>query len=148
MSPHTTSPQPLDTWSPDRTHWLELPAHRSSVSLARRSMDARLTAWRLPGELCADAVLLVSELATNAVRHALGTRFLCGVGLVGVGCLRLEVHDQDRSGRVLPRREPGPDDEGGRGLLLVEQLAQTWGVDRSRLTGGNAIWATLTTVTA
>ncbi len=110
-------------------------------------MDARLTAWRLPGELCADAVLLVSELATNAVRHALGTRFLCGVGLLGVGCLRLEVHDQDRSGRVLPRCEPGPDDEGGRGLLLVEQLARTWGVDRSRLTGGNAVWANLETLT-
>jgi anti-sigma regulatory factor (Ser/Thr protein kinase) len=145
VSPHTTSsPQPLDTWSPDRTHWLELPAHRSSVSLARRSMNERLAAWRLPGELCADTVLLVSELATNAVRHTLGSRFLCGVGLVTAGCLRLEVHDQDRTGRGLPRCEPGPDDEGGRGLLLVEQLAEAWGVDRSRLTGGNAVWATLT----
>ncbi|MDR6979634.1 anti-sigma regulatory factor (Ser/Thr protein kinase) [Streptomyces sp. 3330] len=145
MSPHTTSsPQPLDTWSPDRTHWIELPAHRSSVSLARRSLSARLTAWRLPGELCADAVLLVSELATNAVRHTLGTRFLCGVGLVTNARLRLEVHDHDRTGRGLPRREPGPDDEGGRGLFLVEQLAETWGVGRSRLTGGNAVWLTMT----
>ncbi|MEU9265990.1 ATP-binding protein [Streptomyces sp. NPDC048251] len=145
MSPHTTSsPQSLDTWSPDRTHWIELPAHRSSVSVARRAMSARLTAWRLPGELCADTVLLVSELATNAVRHTLGTRFLCGVGLVTHGRLRLEVHDHDRTGRGLPRREPGPDDEGGRGLFLVEQLAETWGVDRSRLTGGNAVWATMT----
>ncbi|MFD9389369.1 ATP-binding protein [Streptomyces sp. NPDC060000] len=132
MSPHTTSsPRFLDTWSPDRTHWLELPAHRSSVSVARRSVSARLTAWRLPGELCADAVLLVSELATNAVRHALGTRFLCGVGLVTDGFLRLEVHDHDRTERGLPRRDPAPDDEGGRGLFLVEQLAEVWGVDRS-----------------
>ncbi|TQJ57766.1 ATP-binding protein [Streptomyces sp. NBC_00080] len=145
MSPHTTSsPRSLDTWSPDRTHWIELPAHRSSVSVARRAMSARLTAWRLPGELCADTVLLVSELATNAVRHTLGTRFLCGVGLVTHGRLRLEVHDHDRTGRGLPRCEPGPDDEGGRGLFLVEQLAETWGVDRSRLTGGNAVWATMT----
>lgn len=144
MSPHATSPRPLDTWSPDRTRWLELPARRSSVSAARRSMTVWFTAWRLPGELCSDAVLLVSELATNAVRHTVGTRFLCGAGLVEDGCLRLEVHDHDRSGRVLPRREPGPDDEGGRGLLLVEQLAQAWGVDRSSLTGGNAVWATLT----
>ncbi|MDQ0956794.1 anti-sigma regulatory factor (Ser/Thr protein kinase) [Streptomyces sp. B4I13] len=143
MSSHATSPQFLDTWSPDRTHWLELPAHRSSVSIARRSMTMWLTAWRMPGELCADAVLLVSELATNAVRHTLGTRFLCGVGLVAEGCLRLEVHDHDRTGRGLPRCEPGPDDEGGRGLLLVEQLSQAWGVDRSTLTGGNAVWATL-----
>ncbi|MFI5475831.1 ATP-binding protein [Streptomyces cacaoi] len=145
MSPHTTSsPQPLDTWSPDRTHWIERPAHRSSVSVARRAMSARLTAWRLSGELCADAVLLVSELATNAVRHTLGTRFLCGIGLVTDGRLRLEVHDHDRTGRGLPRRDPGPDDEGGRGLFLVEQLAEAWGVDRSRLTGGNAVWATMT----
>ena len=39
----------------------------------------------------------------------------------------------------------GPDDEGGRGLLLVEAIADTWGVDRSALTGGNAVWATLST---
>lgn len=146
VSPHTTSSlQLLDVSSPDRTHWLELPAHRSSVPIARRSVNARLAGWRLPGELCADAVLLVSELATNAVRHTLSARFLCGIGLVAAGCVRLEVHDHDRTGRGLPRCEPGPDDEGGRGLLLVEQLADSWGVDRSRLTGGNAVWATLTT---
>ncbi|MEU6139652.1 ATP-binding protein [Streptomyces sp. NPDC047081] len=145
MSPHTTSsPQLLDVSSPDLTHWLELPAHQSSVRTARRSMDARLTGWRLPRDLCADAVLLVSELATNAVRHTLSARILCGIGLVGDGRVRLEVHDHDYTGGRLPRCEPGPDDEGGRGLLLVEQLADTWGVDRSRLTGGNAVWATLT----
>ncbi|MER5217708.1 ATP-binding protein [Streptomyces sp. NPDC002838] len=145
MSPHTTSsPQLLDVPSSDRTHWLELPAHRSSVSVARRSMSARLTTWRLPGEVCADAVLLVSELVTNAVRHTLSARVLCGIGLVTEGYLRLEVHDHGRPGRGLPRREPCLDDEGGRGLLLVEGLADAWGVDRSRLTGGNAVWANLT----
>jgi anti-sigma regulatory factor (Ser/Thr protein kinase) len=106
-------------------------------------MSAHLTAWRLPDDLCADAVLLVSELATNVVRHTVSARFLCGVGLVGEGCLRLEVHDQHRTARDLPCRAPGPDDEGGRGLLLVEQLADAWGVDRSPLTGGNAVWVTL-----
>jgi anti-sigma regulatory factor (Ser/Thr protein kinase) len=144
VSPHTTSsPQLLDVASPDRTHWLEIPAHRSSVRIARRSLGARLSAWSLPGELCADAVLLVSELATNAVRHTLSARILCGIGLVTDGLLRLEVHDHDHTGGDLPRCEPGPDDEGGRGLLLVESLADAWGVDRSRLTGGNAVWANL-----
>ncbi|MFJ4030599.1 ATP-binding protein [Streptomyces griseoluteus] len=57
--------------------------------------------------------------------------------------LRIEVHDHDYSGRGLTPREPGPDDEGGRGLVLVGQLADSWGVDRSRLTSGNAVWATL-----
>ncbi|MEU6353882.1 ATP-binding protein [Streptomyces sp. NPDC047072] len=144
MSPHTTSsPQLTDAADPLRTHWIELPAQRSSVGVARRNIGARLKAWSLPGDLCSDAVLLLSELATNAVCHTLSVRILCGIGLVGDGCLRLEVHDHDLSGRELPRCEAGPEDEGGRGLFLVRQLADTWGVDRSRLTGGNAVWANL-----
>jgi anti-sigma regulatory factor (Ser/Thr protein kinase) len=107
-------------------------------------MGERLTAWRLPGELRADAVLLLSELATNAVLHTVSARILCGIGLITDRRLRLEVHDHDRTGRGLPRRDPGPDDEGGRGLLLVQHIADTWGVHRSALTGGNAVWATLT----
>ncbi|MET7473782.1 ATP-binding protein [Streptomyces sp. NPDC005648] len=146
MSPHLTSArQLLDAADPDRTHWLELPAHRSSIRVARRSVGTRLAGWQLPVELCEDAVLLLSELATNAVRHTLSARILCGIGFLSDVCLRLEVHDHDYSGRHEPsRREAGPDDEGGRGLLLVEQLAVAWGVDRSRLTGGNAVWANLT----
>ncbi|MEU1160902.1 ATP-binding protein [Streptomyces sp. NPDC090075] len=145
MSPHTTSPRDLlDVADPAQAHWIELPSHRSSVRVARRSVGARLSEWGLPRTLCEDAVLLVSELATNAVIHTLSVRILCGMGLVADGCVRLEVHDHDYSGRGLPRCEPGPDDEGGRGLLLVEQLAHSWGVDRSRLTSGHAVWATLT----
>ncbi|MCX4911451.1 ATP-binding protein [Streptomyces sp. NBC_00878] len=145
MSPHTTpSPRLLGSTSPDTAHWLDLPAHRTSVKVARKAMDERLTAWRLPREVREDAVLLLSELATNAVLHTVSTRILCGVGLIADGGLRLEVHDQDRTCRLLPRRDPGPDDENGRGLLLVEHLAETWGVERSTLTGGHAVWATLT----
>jgi anti-sigma regulatory factor (Ser/Thr protein kinase) len=144
VSPHTTSfPQLLDAVDQERTHWIELPAHRSSVGVARRSVGTRLKAWSLPGELCSDAVLLLSELATNAVCHTLSPRILCGIGLVADGILRLEVHDHDHSGPTLRRCRAGLDDEGGRGLFLVEQLADTWGVDRSRLTGGNAVWANL-----
>ncbi|MFJ3659761.1 ATP-binding protein [Streptomyces sp. NPDC090119] len=144
MTPTTTSsPDLLDVADPDQTHWITLRSHHSSVRIARRSMRDRLAGWPLPGDLCADAVLLVSELATNAVLHTSSVRILCGIGLVAHGRLRIEVHDHDYSGRGLSRREPGPDDEGGRGLLLVEQLADRWGVDRSRLTSGNAVWATL-----
>ncbi|MGC4996903.1 MULTISPECIES: ATP-binding protein [unclassified Streptomyces] len=144
MPPTTTSsPDLLDIADPDQTHWITLRSHHSSVRIARRSMRDRLTGWLLPGELRADAVLLVSELATNAVLHTSSVRILCGIGLVGAGRLRIEVHDHDYSGRGLSRRDAGPDDEGGRGLLLVEQLADFWGVDRSRLTSGNAVWATL-----
>ncbi|MFF0160704.1 ATP-binding protein [Streptomyces sp. NPDC005263] len=144
MSPHTTSsPQLLDVASPERTHWIELPAHRSSVSAARRSANARMDDWHLPAEMTAEAVLLVSELATNAVCHTPSVRILCGIGLITDQCLRLEVHDHAYAVDRLPRCEPGLEDEGGRGLFLVEEIAHTWGIDRSRLTGGNAVWATL-----
>jgi anti-sigma regulatory factor (Ser/Thr protein kinase) len=131
--------------SPERTHWLELPAHRTSVRVARHATSARLTSWQVPDDVCANAVLLVSELVTNAVLHTLSVRILCGVKRLTDECLRLEVHDRDSSGRGLPRCTPGPDDEGGRGLLLVQEIADSWGVDLSTLTGGNAVWATLAT---
>lgn len=146
VSPHTTSPlRPLGGADPDRAHWLELPGHRTSVGAARRFVGARLTSWRVPDDACANAVLLVSELATNAVLHTVSLRILCGIGLLPDDRLRLEVHDRDGSGRRLPRRAPGPDDEGGRGLLLVREIADSWGVARSALTGGNAVWANLAT---
>ncbi|WP_405608200.1 ATP-binding protein [Streptomyces sp. NBC_00076] len=144
MSPHTTSsPQLLDVASPERTHWVELPAHRSSVGVARRSVRAHMAAWRLPDEMSADAVLVASELAANAVCHTPSMRILCGVGLITDDCLRVEVHDHAYAVDRLPRCTPGSEDERGRGLFIVEEIAHTWGIDRSRLTGGNAVWATL-----
>ncbi|MET9392140.1 ATP-binding protein [Streptomyces sp. NPDC006624] len=146
MSPHTTStPRFLDALRPGRTHWLELPPHRTSVRAARHATRARLDSWQLPDELCANAVLLVSELVTNAVLHTLSERILCGVGLLTDARCRLEVHDGDLTERGIPDRRPGPDDENGRGLLLVRELADSWGVVRSSLTGGNAVWASLRT---
>ncbi|MFD8077333.1 ATP-binding protein [Streptomyces sp. NPDC059718] len=147
MAPHTTPyPRSLGTSPPHRDHWLELPAERTSVKAARHAMTERLTRWGVPGEACADAVLILSELATNAVVHALGTRILCGVVLDVDQLLRIEVHDHDRRQINLPPRPPGPEDENGRGLLLVRQLADKWGVARSTRTGGNTVWATLLTV--
>jgi anti-sigma regulatory factor (Ser/Thr protein kinase) len=130
---------------PGRTDWLELPAQRTSVRAARHALNARLASWQVPEEVCANAVLLVSELVTNAVLHTLGERVLCGVQLVTDARFRLEVHDGDRTGRPIPDRRPGLDDEGGRGLLLVREMADSWGITRSALTGGNAVWASLRT---
>jgi anti-sigma regulatory factor (Ser/Thr protein kinase) len=123
-----------------------LPSDPASVTAARRYVTRVLAEWGLPEDAeTADTVrLIVSELATNAVRHTLSARILCGIGLITEQCLRLEVHDHDRTDRALPRCEPCPDDESGRGLLIVEEIADSWGVDRSRLTGGNAVWAHLT----
>lgn len=143
MSPHTTpSPQLLDACA-HRAYRLELPSHRSSVRVARRSVDTWLAARRLPPDVVDDAVLLVSELVTNAVVHTVSTRIVCGARLLGDTGLRLEVHDEDVVRRDLPRRTPGSDDECGRGLLLVHRIADSWGAERSTLTGGNAVWAAL-----
>ncbi len=95
--------------------------------------------------MCANAVLLVSELVTNAVLHTLSERILCGVQLLPEKRFRLEVHDGDVTGRGIPECCPDLDDEGGRGLLLVREIADSWGVTRSTLTGGNAVWASLAT---
>ncbi|MBR8641596.1 ATP-binding protein [Streptomyces tuirus] len=130
---------------PGRTHWLELPPHRTSVRVARHATQARLSSWQIPDEACANAVLLVSELVTNAVLHTLSERILCGVARLTDGRFRLEVHDGDLTGRGIPDCRPGPDDENGRGLLLVREIADSWGITRSPFTGGNAVWASLAT---
>ncbi|MFD0502508.1 ATP-binding protein [Streptomyces chiangmaiensis] len=128
MSPHTPpSPQLLQTAGPHRAYWQEFPSHRSSVRVARHSVDAWLASRQLPAEVVGDAVLLVSELVTNAVIHTLSTQILCGAQLITDSRVRLEVHDEDLAGRDLPRRRPGTDDECGRGLLLVQEIAESWG---------------------
>jgi serine phosphatase RsbU (regulator of sigma subunit)/anti-sigma regulatory factor (Ser/Thr protein kinase) len=102
------------------------PAHGSSVSGARRFVRDALRGWALD-TLVDDALLLVSELVTNAVVHA-GT-------LTEVSCTRrrdgVQIDVTDRyPGRWLPMAPPiaGDDAEGGRGLALAAALAAGWGV--------------------
>lgn len=72
-----------------------------------------------------DAVLVTDELVSNAHQHAQGPR-TCRLALVGHGrCLRVEVDD---SSFAQPRIRP-PDSTGGRGLVLVDRLASSWGVE-------------------
>nr|WP_308461220.1 ATP-binding protein [Streptomyces sp. Ru73] len=115
------------------------------MKIVRRIVGERLRSWHVSEEVCDDALLLTSELVTNVVIHARGTRFLCGFGLVADGRLRIEVHDQGsvRGGPI--RRSAGPDCESGRGLYLVQELAADWGTVPSARTGGNMVWATLRT---
>lgn len=151
MTPHAASSQGLLTPAGTRrSRWLDLPTHRASVKIARDVVREQLCAWRQAGDLCTDAVLLVSELATNAVLHGRGGRMLCGVELLADTQLRVEVHDENREEPhgelgLLPPRSPAPHAESGRGLLLVQQIADAWGVTRSTRTTGNAVWAALRT---
>ncbi len=127
-----------------RSHWLELPAHRSSVGIARHRLTEHLDAWSVPGQALDDAALLLSELATNAVVHTASTRILCGVALSADGRLRIEVHDDHGVCCEAPEA-PDLDEESGRGLLIVQALAESWGVKPSSTTEGKVVWATLRT---
>jgi sigma-B regulation protein RsbU (phosphoserine phosphatase) len=83
-----------------------------------------------------DALLLVTELVTNSVVHA-GTQIELHVDL-GPDCVRLEVIDR-RPG-ALPEvcDEPDKTSEGGRGIFLLDALAQEWGT--RHFPGGKAVW--------
>ncbi|WP_206305563.1 ATP-binding protein [Actinacidiphila soli] len=137
------SPQLLSEAAQGKVHWLKLPAGLASIGAARSATDACLRTWGLAEESCEDAVLVLSELATNAIRHTPSEQFLCCVGLTADNLIHLEVHDHDTAVRSLIPCSPSLDDEGGRGLFLVQHMAERWGVERSVFTGGNAVWARL-----
>ena len=108
-------------------------AVRESVTVAGRAERARVarafTAGVLgPGHPCGnDAMLLVSELFGNSVRHS-GSGRPGGTVTVTAGCGIVRVEVTDRSGPGVPQLRPaGRDAEGGRGLQLVAGLAARWG---------------------
>jgi anti-sigma regulatory factor (Ser/Thr protein kinase) len=109
-----------------------------SVRDARRL--ARAAAAHLTPERRDDVVLVVSELAANAVRHA-QTPYSVHVAVDGV-TVRVEV--VDHGGGMPVRRHPSVTATGGRGLQIVDELALTWGVDM--LQHGKMVWAELAAV--
>ncbi|ROQ77152.1 hypothetical protein EES39_24785 [Streptomyces sp. ADI92-24] len=130
---------------PRREYWFGLPALRTSARSARDSVRDRLRAWKVPGDTCCDAVLLVSELTTNAVLHTDSGQVLCGLTLTGdERRLRIELHDEGPTPVRPPEHLAGPCEENGRGLLLVRQIADRWGSAHSTRTEGKFVWAELT----
>lgn len=107
--------------------------------MARHATHQALATWRLE-DLADTAVLLVSELVTNAVVHAsAGTAPIALILENQEDRLRIEVHDGDPRWPQLCR--PGGLDESGFGLLLVDTLASKWGVGET--TTGKAVWVEL-----
>jgi anti-sigma regulatory factor (Ser/Thr protein kinase) len=106
---------------------LELPSTASAPARARGALEE--IAGRVSPERLRDVTLLVSELVTNAVRHARGEGVRLVVAHTG-GVLRVEVHDPGRGFTV---RKPPTDPlrASGWGLVLVEELADRWGVEHS-----------------
>lgn len=86
-------------------------------------------------QLVADATLMVSELVTNAIRHGSGP---CVLTLeLTMVAMRVDVRD---AGTATPMmRSPSPDDAFGRGLVIVSELADDWGIDAMPGIGNN-VW--------
>ncbi|MFJ8543131.1 ATP-binding protein [Streptomyces sp. NPDC093586] len=124
----------------ERRFRFELAAHPGSPAQARRLTRARLNGWSVCEDTCDTAALVVSELVTNAIVHTASRHIVC------------ELHDGDELVRIAVRDEgcaPGqphpsdgrPDDEHGRGLLLVDALCDAWGAHEHG--PGLLVWAEL-----
>ncbi|WP_083494724.1 ATP-binding protein [Frankia sp. BMG5.23] len=115
-------------------------ADHAAPGLARRHVAAILEAWEL-ADLIETAVLLVSELVTNACRASTGRAAVIATRVTRTNTdLIIEVWDADPSAPV--RRDPALDVEGGRGLLLVAALSSRWAFYRPA-TGGKVVWCSL-----
>jgi serine/threonine-protein kinase RsbW len=121
-----------------RAFSMMLPVHALAVRLARHATQDTLASWGLD-HLEETAALLVSELVSNAVRHA-RTGPVLKLGLAACGTyLRMEVVDANPD-PPLPRT-PAVLDESGFGFVLIEALADKWGVRETAT--GKGVWAEL-----
>ncbi|WP_214409892.1 ATP-binding protein [Sphaerisporangium fuscum] len=115
--------------------WVLLP-DPSTVPKTRESARHLLAEWGVTDQ--GDVIeLLISEVVTNAMRHAWGGMMtLCREH----GTLRCEV--QDTSSALPEVREAHECDEGGRGMFLLEALATRWG--SYRVSAGKVVWFEIT----
>ncbi|MCX4965930.1 ATP-binding protein [Streptomyces sp. NPDC079020] len=118
-----------------------LPAQPESVAGARKLTRARLDAWKLDGDTYDAAILIVSELVTNAVVHTASARVVCELRCLGRR-LRIAVQDQGHQPGG-PRLRRAADDEHGRGLLLVDAMSSAWGSHDAGDASGRIVWAEL-----
>lgn len=121
-----------------------LTRRRSSVPRARAILRAVVGDWGISQDAAENGELILSELVTNALRVRVPSDRQVGVRIARSAedeVLRLEVSD---AGAGRPGvRVPTEDETSGRGLLLVEALAQRWGV-KGRAGGiGKTVWAEL-----
>ncbi|MFI2186327.1 SpoIIE family protein phosphatase [Streptomyces sioyaensis] len=110
----------------------ELPADPAVVARARTLAGRQLSEWGMD-ELLFTTELIVSELVTNAIRHAAGPITL---RLIRQDALICEVFDTSSTSPRL--RHARTTDEGGRGLFIVAQLARQWGTRYTPT--GKIIW--------
>ena len=133
-----------ETTTPTTEFTQRFTATRRGARLARHLAVHQLDGWGVPygSDVSDSAAQIIAELAANAVTHARvpGRDFELRLTL-GPTTLRIEVSD-DRADSEPTPRPPTLDSETGRGLLLVEAVAEKWGV-ANRLVG-KTVWAELT----
>lgn len=108
---------------------VELPSSLLSPGRARAWAERALPGSGLRGAEHDDVILLISELVTNAVRHA-----RCDVVATVIirlaastDCIRIEISDRGDGFAPAAISRPTPADPGGRGLFVVDALASRWG---------------------
>ncbi|MGW7657916.1 SpoIIE family protein phosphatase, partial [Streptomyces tendae] len=116
----------------DRVVSWDVPADPALVAQARAHTEHQLTAWGLE-PLVFPTELIVSELVTNAIRHAHSP---IALRLIYAESLICEVSDGSLSAPHLRRARTN--EEGGRGLFLVAQLGSRWGTRYGR--AGKTVW--------
>ncbi|WP_329869364.1 ATP-binding protein [Streptomyces sp. SP18CS02] len=133
---------------------LGIPTRHFTVQLSPTSRGARLArllatewlrAWGVPGGAIGTAAQLVGELAANAVTHGRvdDRDFLLALRTTDRDrALRIEVTDTCHDRLPSPHRPSAPYDESGRGLLIVDVLADRWGVTMGPVPR-KTVWAEL-----
>ncbi len=106
---------------------------------ARRFVREQLTG--VSEDVCADALVVVSELVTNVHLHGLTPAGLT-LGVID-GTVHIEVFDSGPAIPVNPGQLPRPNGGGGRGLFIVAALATSWGIRTSGGEGGKTVWIQL-----
>jgi anti-sigma regulatory factor (Ser/Thr protein kinase) len=121
---------------------VHLPCAPASVALARRALSDELRAAGVFDAAVADAVLVISELLSNAILHAYplpGERLQVAWAVDGSS---VEVAVSDGGSATVPHAgHPLPSSVSGRGLSIVEHLCLTWGVRADEV--GLTVWAVL-----
>jgi anti-sigma regulatory factor (Ser/Thr protein kinase) len=121
------------------------PRTERTAPLARRLVRTACATWGLTDEMAEAAALVMAELFSNAIRHACGPSVRVVVDRPSDD--RVYVAVIDRSPHQLPEpRTPDPDEQNGRGLLLIEALSDRWGYDRlgpASRPWGKRCWAEL-----
>ncbi|WP_326766547.1 SpoIIE family protein phosphatase [Streptomyces sp. NBC_01591] len=123
--------------APRRTALTIAQAEPERIAAARQQLRDLLHDWADPEQVDA-AVLMISEMATNVLVHTDGDALMLAQATGEHGERRLRVEVSDGSDELPHKRRPGEMASSGRGLVLMEMLADAWGVDPRG--SGKSIW--------